>query len=388
MISNDNAPGWFAKAVMAASILCVVIVGAADWSEAQSTVDARKAMITTLAASGPHPSLGDEARVFDRFVGAWDCDFTFYNDDGTTRHSLGEVLFGWVLDGRVLQDIWITYPKNGAKERGIGTSVRFFDPKSKMWRVIFVSPAYGSITVQGGAEGDGIVLRGVDDDGSVLRWSFNDIKADSFVWRGERSRNGGTTWQLEEKHQMRRRASSVSESDGPLEPDSHNHSAADPGTGPKPAGMTTPQAEKSKSTAAFEQLSSLVGEWKGVQDGIEIKLTYTLTADGSALMEEFRPDKGPAMISMFSVDGDHLIATHYCSAGNQPQMITKAIREPPDKPLVFSLLRVTGLRTPEDWHNTGLEILLDDKDHLTQKWTYLYKGKPGTNTFHFTRKPA
>jgi hypothetical protein len=25
---------------------------------------------------------------------------------------------------------------------------------------------------------------------------------------------------------------------------------------------------------------------------------------------------------MFSVDGDHLIATHYCSAGNQPQMTT------------------------------------------------------------------
>jgi hypothetical protein len=44
------------------------------------------------------------------------------------------------------------------------------------------------------------------------------------------------------------------------------------------------------------------------------------------------------------------------------------------------------MKTPEDWHNTGLEVLLEDTDHLAQKWTYLYKGKTGTTIFHFTRK--
>jgi hypothetical protein len=153
-------------------------------------------------------------------------------------------------------------------------------------------------------------------------------------------------------------------------------------------GTTILHAEKSNSTAAFEQLSSLVGEWNGVQDGIDITLNYTLTADGSTLMEEFRPAKGPVMITMFTVDGDHLIATHYCSARNQPQMVTQTITEPQSKTLVFSLVRVTGMNTPEDWHNTGLEVLLEDKDHLTQKWTYLYQGKAGTTVFHFTRRHA
>jgi hypothetical protein len=153
-------------------------------------------------------------------------------------------------------------------------------------------------------------------------------------------------------------------------------------------GTAIAQTEKSNSTVAFEQLSSLVGEWKGVQDGIDITLIYTLTADGSTLMEEFRPVKGPVMMTMFTVDGDHLIATHYCSAGNQPQMVTETISEPQNKALVFSLVRVTGMKTPEDWHNTGLEVLLEDNDHLTQKWTYLYKGKTGTTIFHFTRKQA
>jgi len=143
-------------------------------------------------------------------------------------------------------------------------------------------------------------------------------------------------------------------------------------------------AEKPNSVLAFERLTSLVGEWKGVQDGTEMKLIYTLTADGSALMEEFRAAQS-VMVTMFTVDGDHLIATHYCSAGNQPQMMTGPITDSSGRSLAFTLSRVTRMKTPQDWHNTGLTVTLEDKQHLTQVWTYEYDGKKGTNTFHFTR---
>jgi hypothetical protein len=152
------------------------------------------------------------------------------------------------------------------------------------------------------------------------------------------------------------------------------------------SGASDAQAvERSRSTIAFQQLATLVGEWKGEKDGTEIKLIYTLTANGSALMEEFRPDKGPVMITMFTVDGDHLLATHYCSAGNQPNMATGPITDPQKNRIAFSLVRVTGLKTPDDWHNTGLTVILEDKTHLTQEWTYLYKGETAKTVFHFTR---
>ena len=150
-------------------------------------------------------------------------------------------------------------------------------------------------------------------------------------------------------------------------------------------GAITSAADKSNSALAFAQLASLVGQWKGVQGNTEINLTYTLTANGSAVMEESQPAGEAAMITMFTVDGDRLIATHYCSMGNQPQMVTKPITEPSAKNLTFSLSRVTGLKTPEDFHNTGLTITMEDAQHLTQVWTYEYKGKKGTNVFHFTR---
>jgi hypothetical protein len=143
-------------------------------------------------------------------------------------------------------------------------------------------------------------------------------------------------------------------------------------------------ADKIKSEEAFDRLASLKGEWKGQIDGVNTTLIYTLAANGSALMEECRPEKGPEMITMFTIDGDHLIATHYCSAKNQPQMATSAITDA-QKPLVFSLVQVTGLKSADDWHNTGLTVIQEDNDHLTQEWSYQFKGKTGKNIFHFTR---
>jgi hypothetical protein len=178
-----------------------------DKIEAQQTTDPRQAMIKELEASGPHPSLGEQAHAFDFLAGTWDCDYSFRLKDGTVRHSKGELLVGWVLDGRALQDLFISYPANGEKERRIGTTIRFFDTALKQWRIIFISPQFNYVvTVQGGLEGDRIVLRGTDTtDGAPIRWSFNDIKPDSFVWRGEKSSDGSKTWKLEEEHHMKRR---------------------------------------------------------------------------------------------------------------------------------------------------------------------------------------
>lgn len=142
--------------------------------------------------------------------------------------------------------------------------------------------------------------------------------------------------------------------------------------------------DKTKSEEAFNRLTALKGESKGEINGVNTTLTYTLTANGSALMEECRPEKGAEMITMFTIDGDHLIATHYCSAKNQPQMATSAITDA-QKPLAFSLVRVTGLKSADDWHNTGLAVIQEDNDHLTQEWSYQFKGKTRKNIFHFTR---
>ena len=215
-MTSSRSTEWITAGITAMSILSGMVSSAGDAALAETppntaTRNPRRDMITALPAPGPHASLCEEARLFDRLVGTWDCNYSFHEEDGTIRRSSGELKFGWIIDGRALQDIWISYPKSGSKdERTIGTSVRFFDSKAKVWRVVFVAPAFSYlVTMEGGAEGSRIVLEGQDTDGSSLRWSFNDIQTDSFTWRGEKSRDGGKTWRLEEEHQMKRRRNAL-----------------------------------------------------------------------------------------------------------------------------------------------------------------------------------
>jgi hypothetical protein len=165
-------------------------------------------LVTALPAMGPHPSLGDQANVFGRFVGTWDVEYNMFTEDGKATRFYGEVIAGWVMDGHAVQDLFISYPKEKGKERAIGTTIRYFEPKTGMWRVIFILPQFDYVRrLTGGPVGDDrIVLRGQDPDGTELRWSFNDIRSDTFVWRGEKSRDGGKTWWMEEEHHFKRRA--------------------------------------------------------------------------------------------------------------------------------------------------------------------------------------
>jgi len=150
-------------------------------------------------------------------------------------------------------------------------------------------------------------------------------------------------------------------------------------------GPRSSAGEKAKSAAAFEKLISLVGEWEGTNSAGAVKATYTLVSGGTALMERLQSTNEPEMITLYSLDGDHLMMTHYCSAGNQPQMKTATITEL-NGALTFQAYQITGLKSPDDAHMTGLTLKMPDNDHFTQQWTYRDKGKAQADVFKFTRK--
>jgi hypothetical protein len=171
------------------------------------TTDPRFDMVTALRAMGPHPSLGDQAKDFGRFVGTWDGEYNEFSKDGKTARSSGEWIFGWVMDGRAIQDLFIIHPSEAHKEGFIGTTLRYFDPKSRTWSVSFIDPEDDVVeTLTGGAVGDDrIVLLSPNMDGKESRWSFEDIRPDSWIFRDERSSDGGKTWRLREVDHLKRR---------------------------------------------------------------------------------------------------------------------------------------------------------------------------------------
>jgi hypothetical protein len=165
-------------------------------------------MIRALQAGAPHDSLREAAGVFGRLVGTWDLTCDRYFADGTHTKSSGVWYFGWIVDGRMMQDVIYFFPEGRPDQRVGGTTLRLYDSQAKQWRVTFFAPSRNAIvSLAGGIVGDRIILLGTDVDGATLRWSFNDIKPDSFHWLGEISTDGGKHWKVEQEMRLTRRLS-------------------------------------------------------------------------------------------------------------------------------------------------------------------------------------
>ena len=135
----------------------------------------------------------------------------------------------------------------------------------------------------------------------------------------------------------------------------------------------------------FEKMKSLVGEWQGKSlDGKTAKVSYTLVSDNSALMEKLAMGGESEMVTMYHPDGDHLMMTHYCSAHNQPRMRAQKVSTDA-KNIVFDLVDVTNLSTPDAGHMKKLVLTFADQDHFTQEWTWGEKGKENTVVIRFER---
>jgi hypothetical protein len=207
-ILRQRFTAWLLAAVLFSSVSLGTGVAASGKAGDAAAADPRLDMVEALRALGPHPSLGDQAKVFGRLVGTWDVEYTDFSKDGRVTQRSGELIVGWVMDGRVIQDLWIVNPSGARKEREVYADLRYFDPNSGTWPAIFIDPEHASVArFTGGAVGDDrIVLDTQDFAGQDTRWSVNDIRPSSFVWREEESSDGGKTWRLQAEHHMKRRA--------------------------------------------------------------------------------------------------------------------------------------------------------------------------------------
>src|SRR5215204_4557651 len=105
-----------------------------------------------LSSAGPAADRADKMSLYGWLIGDWRFAAVVHADEGARHTGEGEIHFAWVLEGRAIQDVWIL--------PGI-----FF---------------------------------------GTTRWSFTEITPDGFRWTGERSLDGGATWQLQADFRARR----------------------------------------------------------------------------------------------------------------------------------------------------------------------------------------
>jgi len=135
--------------------------------------------------------------------------------------------------------------------------------------------------------------------------------------------------------------------------------------GDQPEGNTNP---------AFDRMKSLEGTWEGSgPKGMNVRVTYRVVSEGSAMLETIdHSGMEGAMVTLYHLDGDKLMMTHYCSAGNQPRMrMTKST----PASIAFAMFDVTNLASKDALYMNKLVITWADKNHMTEEWTSHAKGE-------------
>ena len=140
------------------------------------------------------------------------------------------------------------------------------------------------------------------------------------------------------------------------------------------------------STPQWEKIKSLVGEWDGyAMEGdkkMPTHISVRMTGDGSAVMHWMDAGTPHEMVTMFHMDKEELLATHYCSAHNQPRFRAVPSSEP--KQVAFEFKDGTNIHSG-DGYMRRLAITFVDADHHDEAWGYDSNGKVQTAVFYLTR---
>ena len=124
------------------------------------------------------------------------------------------------------------------------------------------------------------------------------------------------------------------------------------------------------------KLAALEGEWtlldeNGTDTGV-VGAVFKATANGSAVSEVMVPGAPHEMINMYHADGDRVLMTHYCAAGNQPRLEIVAAGE--DR-LELRFESITNLASDDANHMRQAEYRFHGPDRLTTYWYSMSDGK-------------
>jgi hypothetical protein len=154
--------------------------------------------------------------------------------------------------------------------------------------------------------------------------------------------------------------------------------------------MSAPQesdAQKPEAQSSFDQLKTLAGTWQGpvtvdppqpeMKNGEPTQVSLRVTSRGNALVHEMKdpskpddPTRYDHPVTMFYLDNDRLLLTHYCDAGNRPRMTARTSRG--GKTVEFDFLDVAGGTKYGHMHHAVFTTI--DANHHIEDWTYMMPG--------------
>lgn len=139
----------------------------------------------------------------------------------------------------------------------------------------------------------------------------------------------------------------------------------------------------------FEMIKKLEGEWLEVgEDGVptdRVITSFRLTAAGTAMEETLFAGGEHEMMTLYHLDGEDLVLTHYCINGNQPRMRADVKSEPGT--IAFKCAGGFNMKAEDEKHMHHATIVWKDDDHIRTEWQEFTGGvNTYTASFNLARK--
>lgn len=148
-------------------------------------------------------------------------------------------------------------------------------------------------------------------------------------------------------------------------------------------------SEMSPARAAFELFKKLEGNWKGRSTkGWEEKSSFKIIAQGSVVVgTSFDAHPNETMMTMYHMDGDRLMLTHFCVAKNQPRLVATSFADG-GKTITFTFLDGANIPTRDRGHMDKAVYRFIDDNRVTAQWTWYQNGKESwMEEIHLERLP-
>jgi hypothetical protein len=130
--------------------------------------------------------------------------------------------------------------------------------------------------------------------------------------------------------------------------------------------------------AALDRLKTLAGDWMAEGSADHDRVSYTVVAGGATVLERDTGDGRPEMVTLYHRDGNRLLLTHYCMAGNQPRMQAQTY-DAAARELRFEFLDATNMSSPQAGHMHSVAIRFVDDDHIETTWRFVENGQTKMN---------
>lgn len=144
------------------------------------------------------------------------------------------------------------------------------------------------------------------------------------------------------------------------------------------------QASDRSPYADFEKLKSLVGEWQKEGGNGDFYIAFELTAKGSVLVENWHYKGALHSSTVYHLDGDAILATHYCPQGNQPRL--RQQQHAGAQPLSFALQDVTNLASEQASHQVYLAFELLSAERMIRREAYRKGGEDSPSQLELVRR--